>query len=608
VPANSLLDRAIFGPRAPHVGSLQRYDDGRPIVVVSFAVNEPDRVREWILLRQYWLELPPHPFVLDAIDRAPDAALLLRYAAIHWRSPTPALDASQAARHVVATWGAQLTECLGHIWHNVADAQRYLFLRPLALIDLVNNLRVGFLPYAPGDPQLPPEVQGDSPSPDERALVYVIGATIFELCTNLELDGAEPIRSIVRRCVEPAPERRYQTLAALHDAWSAHALGNLSGDRATAWTHAEEGIGWLGLGDRHAALGSFRAALFLNPRLRVAKEGHDRLVDLLGAVNDGSRFRRARYEPPAITWAEAAMSGARLEADRDYMHALEAYYAVRLDGSHDADVHLAIARCQLALGASGYAIDYARRALTRDPHNSRAFEICCRGHLLAHRYADALAVATSWLAIAPSDASAHYLTGRALLRLGRTADARDAFDRAFELDPKMLVAMLLSHHVGRSMKRVSAKAGTPVAISIEIPAQLEHLREALLGGRVDEVIPILEESTYDNDPVVKLVHAECLAFAGRFEEALCVFDDVVSLSPAHRGKAAVGKIHALLALDRATDALAELDRVHDLNVIEVADLRASVLERIGLPADADVELGRVIADSEKRSNVRIGPR
>jgi hypothetical protein len=172
----------------------------------------------------------------------------------------------------------------------------------------------------------------------------------------------------------------------------------------------------------------------------------------------------------------------------------------------------------------------------------------------------------------------------------------------------MLEAMLLSHQVSRSMAHVSAKAGTPVTISIDIPAQLAHVREALLAGRVDEVIPILERSAYDADPVAKLIHAECLTFAGRFEESLPIFDQVVALSPAHLTKAVVGKAHALLAVDRATDALAELDRVQHLNLIEVADLRATALERIGLVADADVERGRVIADSEKRSNLRVGPR
>lgn len=141
-------------------------------------------------------------------------------------------------------------------------------------------------------------------------------------------------------------------------------------------------------------------------------------------------------------------------------------------------------------------------------------------------------------------------------------------------------------------------------MNVEVPAHLRELRDALVAGRVQEAIPVLERPEYDDDAVAKLVHAACLAFAQRFEEAIAMYDRAAAISPDQRVPALIGKAQALLSLDRAVEALAELDAARDQ--VDVDLVRALALRRGGFEDDAEHELGRVVAASESRSDLRVG--
>jgi tetratricopeptide (TPR) repeat protein len=587
-------------------------------VVMEFEPTEHDRLEEWVGLRHRWLALSRHPYIIEAIERGEGATLLVRYAALQWSYTSIDLRASPVMRAVTATWGWQLSDAFHAIASAVsADSALRNFLRPLVMIDHANNARMAFLPPAPTDSGMPPEVGTTWPRCDERALVYIAGRAIRDCTTGLDHDDATSIRAIVERCLQPDPTHRYATLEDLRAAWLALAYSVPSNDRLASWRWTEEGLGLLELGQANPALAAFRAALRLNPRSRIARAGRDRALFELGtkyvevdlsSITEQDLRRGPTRDERRFDWNEAEPRGGAFERAYDYANALGVYLSTRPDGHNNAAIHIAIARCQLALCAAGHAIDYARRALAIEPRNVAALAICTRAHLLARHFADALARADEWVAVVPIEASAHYARGRALFALGRIDDARDAFDRACTLRPQMLEAMLLRREVERKKRGTAATAGVSKPIAIDVPPNLAHLRDALAGGRVAEVIAVLERTEYDDDAAAKLAHAECLAFDRRSEESLELYERAIALSPALLPKAVVGKVHALLALERAAEAFAELDRLSDVEDVDLLELRGLALRRLGLEADAERELGRVVAASHSLSDIRIGRR
>ena len=586
-----VLDLADWQQRSPAFGALCEYDDGRPVVAAPY-LPEGDS-DAWRRLREVWLELSPHPHVLDALDASGDA-LLLRYAALDWN------DAGEHAPAAIAAWGAQVTDAVATIVAEVPAADARQFLRPVVRVDLLGAARVAFLPAAASDAH------------DERAFVHAIVQALQGLYPGWE---RVPALRKVFAC------RSLRKLA--------HACSQVggtgaprAGEQLASWSLAEEGLGWLALGRATRAFDRFDEALELDPALRVAELGRLRAIANLGIVSGtvlattprlaphgepGLPRLPHRYvlrmdpgpwtpavEPPRPTplrWSDAEPAGRAFEDQRAYVQALDVYRRARSDGSSpgadDAAVRAAIARCHLALGAGGLAVDHARRALAIQPRDVEALSILTRAQLLLHRYGDALACATQWLEHAPTDAPAHYAHGRALLGLSRFLEARDAFARACQLRPSMLEAMLLRREADRIAARLRAHVGIQPVLELDLPEHLAVLRDPLARGRVDEMIAILARAEYDGDAAAKLVHAQCLAFARRFGDALAVFDLVSALTPAHDREVALGKAHALLALDRPEEALALFDPLvasapDDLDAIEG---RVQALQKLGRDVD-----------------------
>jgi hypothetical protein len=84
---------------------LRLFNDGRTIPVMELAPPVPsERTDAWRRTCELWLELEPHPNLLDAVDRVGDV-LLLRYAAIDWRRTKPMM-VNHSTVEVFAWWGA----------------------------------------------------------------------------------------------------------------------------------------------------------------------------------------------------------------------------------------------------------------------------------------------------------------------------------------------------------------------------------------------------------------------------------------------------------------------------------------------------------------------
>jgi tetratricopeptide (TPR) repeat protein len=312
----------------------------------------------------------------------------------------------------------------------------------------------------------------------------------------------------------------------------------------------------------------------------------------------GNAASRRRFEPRS-EWQQIAERALRLESARDFRGALDLYHDVKLDGAHDHALYLAIARCNLAVGAGGIAVDYATRALAIDASDVFALALRTRGNLLAHRLPEALSAADAWIATHPRDAEAYHARGRALFALGQFNEARTAFDRACVLAPDLVEAQLLRREADRAMRRVRDSVGVQPPLELTLPDHLAHLRDAVAAGRIGDVIAELARPEHDNDPIAKLAHARCLAFERRFDEALAALDHVAQLSPEHTHDALLEKAHVLLALDRAAEALALFEGRPD--EVEAIEGRALALRRLGRDHEADEQLARALAVASNHS-------
>ena len=513
-------------------GSLREYDDGRPVVAMTYPLADAK-------LRALWLDLSPHPHIVDALDAIDDGALLLRYAALEDKPAAP------GPQQLVA-WGLQIIDAYQAILAELGPADTARFGRPSVRIDAGGAARLVFQPVEPVGPA------------DERAVVEVIVAALREL-------GAD---------MKPAA-----TLAKLRKVWSRKGVGAgvRAGEQLASWMLAEEGLGWLALGQTMRAMDRFETALELDPASPIAEVSLHRAFAQSGIVSGSVSARprgpappppRAGYSHrpppvPPLSWSAADAQGHELEMQRAFADALAVYGRAKLDGTHDASIHTAKARCYLGLAQGRKAVTFARHALTSRPLHVEALSILSRAHQLDHQCDEALAFADRWLAIDAKDPGAHYTRGRALLGLARFVEARDAFDRALALHPELLEAMLLRREANRALARLQAHLGTQPELDIEMPEHLAHLRDALVHGRIGEIITDLERPAHDADPEAKLILAHCLAYERRWADAIALYDRVAALSTDHERDAALGKAHVLLASGRTDEALAAFERLGD---------------------------------------------
>jgi tetratricopeptide (TPR) repeat protein len=605
VATESLLERAVWSRRSPEFGSVF-YRHSSSALVMEFRPTAHAESPEWKDLRETWVGFPSHPNLLQARGFRDDEWLLLRYAALDWHRAPLTADATDHERATFVAWGAQIIDVFELLATEVPKRSRGQLLRPFVKIDVGEAARVGFFPAIDRDleisKQLPPEAIGATGRVDESAIVFAIGRLLLGVFPAI--DGQA--REIIDRCLEDIPKKRYRTVERLREAWmrmgGAQVVWEEEGP--DSWSLAEEGVGWLALGNKSEARLKFDWSWEL-ARSQLAREGRLLLTSL--PSRSTSRSAAPPLEP-RYAWADVAERARRFEAERAFADALALYSDVRLDGTNDLAINLAIARCQLALGVPGVALDYARRALAIDAQNVDALSIVSRAHLLRREPKDALGCADLWIAAHPQDASARYARGRALFALGRIEEARAAFDRACTLDPRMLEAMLLRREADRVMRRVRETVGTQPEIALDLPKHLSELRDAFAANRIADVLQVLGRPEYADDPVATLLRAQCLACEKRFDEAVTMFDRAATLSTEHERAAMIGKGHALLALDRVDEALASFDRAcaSAPTDLEAIDGRAATLRRLGRDDEAESELQRVVAASGGRSNVRLG--
>jgi tetratricopeptide (TPR) repeat protein len=488
----------------------------------------------------------------------------------------------------------------------IAKDQRGWLANPIALLDVDAQVRVAFAPVTPEGPRtrrhMPPELSVFWPVCDQRAVVYVAGSLLRDLWP-MAWNPDSVLSNVVQRATHEDPTERYQTLDDLEAAFI-EAGGDRTrireGKRLAAWTAAELGLGRMLSGEPSEALFHFKRALELDTDCRLAQWGCDE------ARAEGGRSRPSTVIV-APAWSEVGSEGARLESVRAFTEALQLYRSVDRITAPGPSLLLALARCYLALGNTGHAIDLSRRAAVIAPGDGEAAELEVRALLARAQYGDALARADAHLAARPDDASfMRYLRGRALFGLRRLVDARDAFDAVLTERPAMVEAMLLRREVDRMLVGVRTAAG----VQDSTPRRDDHLagaRTMLIEGHSNDAIDELSKPSYADDPTARLMLADSLLAAKRGEEALAVYVRVAALLGEHHEAAVVGTAFALLVLGRHAEAVemfARACRAWPAN-LDALEGYAQALQANGRVDDAEAAQRRATAARAARSDVRL---
>nr|MBA3499747.1 tetratricopeptide repeat protein [Deltaproteobacteria bacterium] len=308
-----------------------------------------------------------------------------------------------------------------------------------------------------------------------------------------------------------------------------------------------------------------------------------------------------------VAWSAAAPDILRLEARGDLADALALFDKIAVDSANRWDIHGTRARIHLALGQTGPAIEYARRAVSADPSRTEPHNILVKALLSRGNHEEALVEIDGLLSRAPDDAAQHYVRGKVLLALSRLPEAREAFDLACTLSPVMIEAMLLRREVDRCMGNSRRQVGEQGPITFDIPASLSELRDDLINGRTNDVIAGLSQARYADDPDAQLVLARMLVVDRQLERAIEIYDRIAQLADPHRHTALVGKASAFLDSGKLESALAlfELLCNEKPNDGDASEGRARALEQAGRTGEAAAEYRRFVALATSRSDVRV---
>jgi len=433
------------------------------------------------------------------------------------------------------------------------------------------------------------------------------------------------------QCLAADPNERFQSLARLRDAFAIVGGARkmrFRHDVANTWGQIETAIGYAAFEMPTRALHHFETALKITPSSELARDGvslmHVRGADptivsnTIRAVSEEEltelerlkrmvvRPERARAQLPAPVersrhWTDVRVA-ARTHVDAGrYAAAIELYDTSILSEDDALEILVGTADCHFLAREYGTAVDYARQALDRDPANTRAHAIHAEARFKRRELAPALDAVSSWLALVPTDGHANYVAAKILLALGRLSEARDACDRATELAPKHLPAMLLRRQIDRSIKRLRAKAGHAPPAPIDLPEHLRDLRVLLVRGRTAEAIALLECPEHATDEAARLLRADLLAFTEQLEAALVAYEALGGLV------AGIGRATVLVKLGRPAEALALCDalvREHP-NASEAHEARALALQALGRLDEADQAMKRALAADAQRSQMHV---
>ncbi|MBV8759225.1 MAG: tetratricopeptide repeat protein [Deltaproteobacteria bacterium] len=606
-----VFSRVDWALRSPEFGPLEDFPTswGERWVVTPVrtpGIDDPDL--NWGLWNQ-WASLPSHRRILEPI--ACDRELRVFYPAVDWAWQPESIENERVARQV-ATWGIEIARAFDFIRVCVAESELAWFTCPFVKVTIHGDVRLGFYNPAGGVELMrraPPEVIETFPAATERACVYAVGQLLLTLISVSAKASKTPLGQVIMRCLDADPGRRFQRLIELRDA-----LVVVGGNRnaSTLYEHdrafllADQAIGFHELGKQDCSATMMRQAAYLAPQAMA----------WLAAVLDVDVSRKPPEPAPAVVnevkpappppsrtrnWRDVRETARmHMEAGR-YRDALALFHTSVLTEDHAFEILSGTARAHLLLHEYASAVKFAEEALACDPKSESAHSTLAEARFKRREFGQALAAVSAWTLARPHDGHAHYVAAKALLGLGRLSEARDACERAMEIAPKHLPAMMLRRQINRMIKRARVQAGKSQHGPTDLPEQLRDLRPLLVAGKTAEAIAILERPEHAKDSAAMLLRADLLAFAEQLEAADAVYAALTGLT------AGVGRSIILVKLGRPTDALALCDTLvkEHPNAAEAHEARALALQALNRLTEADDEMRRAVAADRQRSQMRV---
>ena len=395
---------------------------------------------------------------------------------------------------------------------------------------------------------MPPEQFIDAASCDERSDIYAFGVVLFQMASGnrlpflapLPTDNSEaevvrfgsqmyrlhalasvpkldsPLFSIIQRCLEKEPGKRYQRFKELRGdlepllmRQTGETVRPPESTTLEAWEWINKGASLVVLGRHEEALRCLDRALEICPRNSVAW------------LNKGAALHARGLDGDAVSCYDRA-----LETD-----------------PRDASAWIGKGVSLCGLGRNEDAVRCFDRSLELDPRDARAWGGKGLGLSGLGRDAEAIGCHDRALEIDPSYALAWKSKGNNLYSLGRDEDAVRCLERALELDPLDALAWFSKGACYRGLSR-HEEAVYCFDRTLELApqnARAWHYKGLSLGslGRHEEAIRCYDK-TLELEPQFAAAwtnKALSLSILGRDEEADRCFDKAVKLAEAAKRRA-----------------------------------------------------------------------
>ncbi|MEW6619494.1 MAG: serine/threonine-protein kinase [bacterium] len=465
----------------------------------------------------------------------------------------------------------------------------------------------GTLPY-----MAPEQFEGVT---DKRSDVYSFGIVLYQMAGNgrLPFVGSSikeyerlhrygkipllpsPLFSIIKRCLEKEPDKRYQDFTSIREELENLLLKEI-GERITPPEREEleagelynKGAALLNLGRLQEAVSCFDKALKINPRDAEVWYNKGFALGNLGRHQEAiSCYDEALAINPR--YAEAwGNKGNVLRRLGKHQEAISYFDEILKINPREA---LAWYNKGLALGNLGRhqeAIFCCDKALEINPRLTETWNN--KGSALGNlgRHQEAISCFDKALKINPKDAEAWYSKGNALVNLGKSEEAISCYDEALEINRRYAEAWSnKGGALGKLGRYEEAISCCDEALEIN-----PRLAEAWINkgfaldnlGRHEEAISCYDKALEINPRLAEAWINKGIALGnlGRYEEAISCFDKALEINPRYAEAwynkgLALAKLRrfqkALECIDEAIRLNPDLPMVHQLKQMILQDLR-----------------------------------
>lgn len=219
-----------------------------------------------------------------------------------------------------------------------------------------------------------------------------------------------------------------------------------------------------------AALAQFDAAIEVDPDYAAAHAARARSLTVIanqyGEVGQLAEYydaaiasaKRAIEIAPDLAEAHSTLGFTLFQGRLDARAARDPFERSRELGAGEATVMARYAQFSARIGRERAAAEAIARALLLDPLNPLIHRAAASIEYAAHRYADSIPHARQALTLNPRMSGANAAIGDALLMLGRSKEAREAYAAEPLGDFRLTGAAIVEHRLGNMAAATAAKS------------------------------------------------------------------------------------------------------------------------------------------------------